>query len=147
MIDGDSCYISYFYLYKQIWGEEKGWNNIIKKRKASIPIHSFRLELIECCDSSSIWFFFTHHIIIEPLYIIYIVLSIEDRTAYKNRDRCKNRDSKEDEVDLMMIYECLSFHIEHLSYNWSIITYWVLIKNPTRVFHEVKHSTIVRSTV
>ena len=46
-----------------------------------------------------------------------------DRTAYKNRDRCKNRDSKENEVDLMMIYESLSFHIEHLSYNWSIITY------------------------
>ena len=51
--------------------------------------------------------------------------TIEDRTAYKNRDRqySKNRDSKENEVDLMMIYESLSFHIEHLSYNWSIITY------------------------
>ena len=57
-----------------------------------------------------------------------------DRTAYKNRDRCKNRDSKGNEVDLMMIYESLSFHIEHLSYSWSIITYWILIENSIRVF-------------
>ena len=70
-----------------------------------------------------------------------------DRTAYKTRDRCKNHDSKENEVDQMMIYESLSFHIEHLSYNWSIITYWLLIENSIKVFNEVKHSTIVRSTV
>ena len=56
-----------------------------------------------------------------------------DRTAYKTRDRCKNHDSKENEVDQMMIYESLSFHIEHLSYNWSIITYWLLIKNSKTV--------------
>ena len=39
------------------------------------------------------------------------------RTAYKNRNSSKNQNSKENEVDLMMIYESLSFHIEHLSYN------------------------------
>ena len=46
-----------------------------------------------------------------------------DRTACKNRNSSKNRDRCENEVDLMTIYESLSFHIEHLSYNWSIITY------------------------
>ena len=46
-----------------------------------------------------------------------------DRTAYKNRNSSKNRNSKENEVDLMMIYESLSFHIDHLLYNWFIITY------------------------
>ena len=39
---------------------------------------------------------------------------IFDRTAYKNRDRSKNCDSKENEVDLIIIYESLSFNIEHL---------------------------------
>ena len=68
------------------------------------------------------------------------------RGAQNLRQRKTLRQEK-NEVDQLMLYDILSFHIEHLSYNWSIITYWVLIENFIRVFHEVKHSTIVRSTV
>ena len=31
--------------------------------------------------------------------------------------------TEKNEVEKMIIYESLSFHIEHLLYNWSIITY------------------------